>query len=84
MSESEADYRLLDAARKLEFYGLKLHNARVSLFPLHSPSSEADLEEANCAAIDRGSGTVRAPKRSDDPSSLARSNVGDSGNSSTL
>ncbi|KAH9285536.1 putative ferm, rhogef and pleckstrin domain-containing protein [Echinococcus granulosus] len=28
MSEGEADYRLLDAARKLEFYGLKLHPAR--------------------------------------------------------
>ncbi|VDL61920.1 unnamed protein product [Hymenolepis diminuta] len=28
MSEGEAYYRLLDAARKLEFYGLKLHPAR--------------------------------------------------------
>ncbi|VDM30407.1 unnamed protein product [Hydatigera taeniaeformis] len=28
MSEGESDYRLLDAARKLEFYGLKLHPAR--------------------------------------------------------
>ncbi|VDD75136.1 unnamed protein product [Mesocestoides corti] len=28
MSEGEANYRLLDAARKLEFYGLKLHPAK--------------------------------------------------------
>ncbi|VDL93101.1 unnamed protein product [Schistocephalus solidus] len=30
MSQSEADYRLLDTARKVEFYGLKLQPAKVS------------------------------------------------------